>query len=452
MTVTEPDLEALAQALTGTVSTRPADLDLHGHDENHPQSRLPRAVVFARSTADVQATVRWARQAGVSVVPFGSGSSFEGRVVPVGDAVSLDLTGLDQVVDVRPDDLLAVVQPGVTRTSLNAALRGHGLFFPVDPGADASLGGMAATNASGTTTVRYGGMRANTVALEVVLATGEAVRFGRPVRKTSSGYAMKDLVVGSGGTLGVITELTVRLHPVPEDVSAARFVFGTVEQAATAAYGLTVSGLPVARVELLDAATLRAVNAYSGEGLPEAPTLLVELHSATPQSLAAELAAAEVVARDAGAVDVVLASAQADRERLWALRHHVFYAARTLWPGRTYVIGDVAVPVSRMPEMVSFCSALIDEMGLDGMVGGHAGDGNVHTLVALEAGDVRSAEFSDRCVERALQLDGTCSGEHGVGLAKRRWLPAEHGEGLRWMRAVKDALDPTGLFNPGKDL
>ncbi|HYY11292.1 MAG TPA: FAD-binding oxidoreductase, partial [Kineosporiaceae bacterium] len=208
MTVTEPDLEALAQALTGTVSTRPADLDLHGHDENHPQSRLPRAVVFARSTADVQATVRWARQAGVSVVPFGSGSSFEGRVVPVGDAVSLDLTGLDQVVDVRPDDLLAVVQPGVTRTSLNAALRGHGLFFPVDPGADASLGGMAATNASGTTTVRYGGMRANTVALEVVLATGEAVRFGRPVRKTSSGYAMKDLVVGSGGTLGVITELT----------------------------------------------------------------------------------------------------------------------------------------------------------------------------------------------------------------------------------------------------
>ena len=452
MTVTEPDLEALAQALTGTVSTRPADLDLHGNDENHPQSRLPRAVVFARSTADVQATVRWARQAGVSVVPFGSGSSFEGRVVPVGDAVSLDLTGLDQVVDVRPDDLLAVVQPGVTRTSLNAALRGHGLFFPVDPGADASLGGMAATNASGTTTVRYGGMRANTVALEVVLATGEAVRFGRPVRKTSSGYAMKDLVVGSGGTLGVITELTVRLHPVPEDVSAARFVFGTVEQAATAAYGLTVSGLPVARVELLDAATLRAVNAYSGEGLPEAPTLLVELHSATPQSLAAELAAAEVVARDAGAVDVVLASAQADRERLWALRHHVFYAARTLWPGRTYVIGDVAVPVSRMPEMVSFCSALIDEMGLDGMVGGHAGDGNVHTLVALEAGDVRSAEFSDRCVERALQLDGTCSGEHGVGLAKRRWLPAEHGEGLRWMRAVKDALDPTGLFNPGKDL
>jgi D-lactate dehydrogenase (cytochrome) len=244
MTTMSANLEGLAEAVTGRVSTRPADLEQHGHDENYPQSRPPLAVVFAESTADVQAAVRWAGTAGIAVVPFGTGTSFEGRVVPVGNAISIDMSAMDRVLEVRDADLLAVVQPGVTRTALNQKLRDFGLFFPVDPGADASLGGMAATNASGTTTVRYGGMRVNTVALEVVLATGDAVRFGRPVRKTSSGYDMKDLIVGSGGTLGVITELTVNLYPVPEHVSAARFVFPSVADAASAAYALVVTGLP----------------------------------------------------------------------------------------------------------------------------------------------------------------------------------------------------------------
>jgi D-lactate dehydrogenase (cytochrome) len=452
MTTMSADFEALAGAVSGRVSTRPADLEQHGHDENYPQSRPPLAVVFAESTADVQAAVRWAATAGVAVVPFGTGTSFEGRVVPVGDAISIDMTAMNRVLEVRDEDLLAVVQPGVTRMALNEKLRDFGLFFPVDPGADASLGGMAATNASGTTTVRYGGMRVNTVALEVVLANGDAVRFGRPVRKTSSGYAMKDLIVGSGGTLGVVTELTVSLYPVPDHVSAARFVFESVADAARAAYALVVTGLPVARVELMDALSLRAANAYTGAGLIEAPTLLVELHSATAESLVAELAAAEETAREAGAVDVTLASAAEERSALWSLRHNLFFAARALWPGRTYAVGDIAVPLSRMPAMVTFCSDLIGELGLDGMVAGHAGDGNVHSLIAFEPGDPQARYFSDRCVERALSLGGTCSGEHGVGLAKRRWLDAEHGPALDWMRVVKQALDPTGLLNPGKDL
>jgi D-lactate dehydrogenase (cytochrome) len=441
----------LTERLGDKVSTSESILEQHGRDENYPEVRPPLAVVFAETVEDIAETLAYARHTGTPVIPFSAGSSLEGHLVPTGDAISLDLSRMNRVLEVRPEDFLAVVEPGITRTALNTALRDSGLFFPVDPGADASLGGMAATNASGTTTVRYGGIRQNVAALDVMLASGELLHLGRPVRKTSSGYDLKDLFIGSAGTLGIITRLTVHLHPVPEHVHALRVFFPTLTAAAETAYMIMASALPVARLELIDALSMRAVNRYLNRDYPESPALFIEFHSSTAESIAAESRDAEAIAREAGAFSVDVARTQAERSAQWEARHHMYWAFRTLYPGCTYLITDTAVPLSQVPNLVARTEELLAELRLDGGIVGHIGDGNIHTVIACRPEDRdRATEFSDRLVEYALSLDGTITGEHGVGLTKRRFLAAEHGPAVAWMQQMKALFDPDGILNPGK--
>jgi D-lactate dehydrogenase (cytochrome) len=358
---------------------------------------------------------------------------------------------MNNVLSIQPDNFLAVVQPGVTRTALNTALRYTGLCFPVDPGADASLGGMAATNASGTTTVRYGGVRANTLALQVVLANGESLRLGRPVFKTSSGYDLKDLFIGSSGTLGVITELTVRLHPLPEHVHTLRVFFPSITAAAEAAYAVVASALPVARLELVDELSMRSVNRYLGRTYHEAPGLFLEFHSATAAAMETEVALVEDLMRESGATDLAVARTPQERTAQWEARHHAYWALVNMHPGHVYMITDTAVPLARLPESIAYAQQLLGEMGLAGSILGHVGDGNFHTLVAVSPEDYsRARAFAEQLVHHALALGGTASGEHGIGLAKRAYMAAEHGAALDWMRRLKALFDPQGLLNPGK--
>lgn len=444
-------LDSLKAALADKVSTAPTDLETHGKDEAYPIRSLPQAVVYAESLEDVVRTLAWARESGSAVIPFGTGTSLEGHILPQGAAISLDLSRMNRVLELRPQDFLAVVEPGVTREQLNAQLKGTGLFFPVDPGANASLGGMASTNASGTTTVRYGGMRHNVLALQVVLADGEVLELGRAVRKTSAGYDLKDLFIGSEGTLGVITRLTLRLHPLPSHVHTLRVFFPSLEAAADAAYALMGSGLPLARLELLDELSLLAINRYLQHSYPEKPALFVEFHSSTREALEAESQMALELMREAGATAVDAARTPEERTAQWEARHQLYWALVAQYPGHKFMITDTAVPISRMPELVRHSQRLLREMGLGGSIVGHVGDGNFHTLVATGEQDYPKAEaFSARLVEKALELGGTCTGEHGVGLRKKKYLAQEHGAALEWMRQLKRLFDPQGILNPGK--
>ena len=447
------DIDTLRESLGGDakVSVSASVLETHGHDENYPQARPPLAVVFAESADDVRATLNWARVARIPVIPFGSGTSFEGQLVPLQTAISLDLTRMNRVLAIHPDDFLVEVEPGLTREALNTALRHTGLFFPVDPGANASLGGMAATNASGTTTVRYGGMRHNVAALDVILADGETLQLGRAVRKTSSGYDLKDLFIGSGGTLGVITRLTLRLHPIPEHVHTLRVFFPGLREAAQAAYAIMANALPVARIELVDELGIRAINRHLGRSYREQPALFVEFHSSTAAAIADEYRVAEEIMREAGAVEVDQARTPEERAAQWEARHHLYWAMVSLFPGRVYTITDVAVPISRVAELVAYTQELLAELRLDGGIVGHVGDGNFHTLVATPATQYHQAEMlSERLVSRALALGGTSTGEHGVGLTKKKFMAEEHGAALDWMRRLKQLFDPDDLLNPGK--
>src|SRR2546426_451719 len=326
----ESSLEQLQALLgDGKVSTSPSVLEQHGRDENFPEVRPPLAVAYAESREDVQAVLEWCRTQRIPLIPFGAGTSLEGALVPAHPGIpvlSLDLSRMNRVVSIQPDNFLAVVQPGITRTALNEALRYSGLFFPVDPGADASLGGMAATNASGTTTVRYGGMRQNTVALEVVLANGEVLRLGRPVRKTSSGYDLKDLFIGSGGTLGIITRLVLRLYPIPAFVHTMRVFFPGLPEAAEAAYSIMASALPVARLELLDELSIKVINRDLNRTYLEKPALFLEFHSSTGTAIEEESAVAEKLVRDAGALDINVAKHEQDRAAQWEARHNFYWA------------------------------------------------------------------------------------------------------------------------------
>jgi D-lactate dehydrogenase (cytochrome) len=444
-------LETLDARLGAKVSTVASVLAAHGRDENYPEARAPLAVVYAEDVSDVQATLAWARAHGVAVIPFGAGSSLEGHLIPQGQTVSLDLSRMNRIVEVRPEDFVAVVEPGLARSALNAALRDRGLFFPVDPGADASLGGMAATNASGTTTVRYGGMRQNVAALEVVLASGEVLHVGKPVRKTSSGYDLKDLFIGSAGTLGIIAQLTLHLQPAPAHVHTLRVFFDEVTQAAEAAYAVMASALPVARLELIDALSMRAINVHLGRAYPEQPALFVEFHSSTEEAIEAESSAAEELMREAGARHVAVARTQEERLAQWEARHKLAYAVQHQYPGRTYIITDAAVPISKMPALVAYMRTLLEELRLEGSILGHVGDGNAHSVIAARPEDRARADiFSTRIVEYALELGGTATGEHGIGLTKRPFMAAEHGPALGWMQQIKALFDPEGILNPGK--
>jgi D-lactate dehydrogenase (cytochrome) len=435
------------------VSDGDSVLDQHASDLSYHPPHRPDVVVFPESTGEVAAVLAWANEARVPVVPFGAGTSLEGHVIPLAGGISLDLTRLDRLLDVRPEDLDATVHAGVTRSQLEAAAGPHGLFFPVDPGADATLGGMAATNASGTTTVRYGGMRAHVLALEIVLADGRVVRTGSRAVKTSAGYNLTHLFLGSEGTLGVITELTLRLHPIPEHVVAARAAFPSVEAACRGAAALIAAGVPVTRCELVDATTIGALNAYKGTTFPVQPYLFVEL-GAGGGGLAGDLETAQELLADQGATAFESESDPTARSRLWDARHNVLHASLALAPGSKAMITDVAVPVSELAAAVEGARAELDGSGLLGGIVAHAGDGNFHVAFLLDPDDAesvaRAARLNDALVEDALARCGTCTGEHGIGAGKLAYLEREHGDLVPLMRGIKQLLDPNGILNPGK--
>jgi D-lactate dehydrogenase (cytochrome) len=449
----------IAAALAGVlgdrsrISTSESVLDQHGQDLSYHAHQPPDAVVYPESTQEVAAVVRWANEQRVPVVPFGAGTSLEGHVIPVYGGISLDLTHMDRVLELHPDDLAAVVQPGVMREALNRAAGEHGLFFPVDPGADASLGGMAATNASGTTTVRYGGMRSQVLALQVVLADGTVLRTGSRAAKTSAGYNLTALFVGSEGTLGVITELTLRLYGIPDYTVAARATFPDVESACRAAAAMIGSGVMVTRVELLDAATVRAVNAYKGTAYPEAASLFVEF-AGSEAGVAGDLEATRELAGDEGCATFEFERDPGARARLWEARHHVLFALLHASPGKLHKSTDVCVPVSALPEAIRRARSAVERFGLEAAIIGHVGDGNYHVLFMLDPDDPAEREAAERLnaelVEDALAVGGTCTGEHGVGLGKIGYLEREHGDLLPLMRGIKQLLDPNGILNPGK--
>jgi len=427
--------------------------DQHAGDLSYHAPHRPDIVVFPVTTAEVSAVLEYAHVAGVPVVPFGAGTSLEGHVIPLRGGISLDLTRMSAIVELRPDDLTVTVQPGVTRSQLEAAAGPHGLFFPVDPGADATLGGMAATNASGTTTVRYGGMRAHVLALEVVLAGGNVIRTGTRAVKTSAGYNLTNLFVGSEGTLGVITELTLRLHPIPEHTVVARAAFPSVEAACRAAAALIGAGVLVTRCELLDAVTIGALNAYKGTTFPESPYLFVEF-GGTEAAVAADLVAARELLADEGASAFEAESDPTARAQMWDARHNALHASLALAPGSRAMTTDVAVPVSELAAAIEFGRTALDESGLRGGIVGHVGDGNYHVAFLLDPDDAASIARADalngRLVEDALARGGTCTGEHGIGFGKLGYLEREHGDLLPLMRGIKALFDPNGILNPGK--
>src|SRR5215469_8221509 len=433
------------------VSFDPAILEAHGRDRSYPAVQPPEAVVFAESVEDVQQMLAWCRTQHMPLIPYGSGSSLEGQIIPHIPAVSLDFSRMNRVLEIRPEDFLVAVEPGITRERLENELRDTGLFFPVDPGANATLGGMAATNASGTTTVRYGGMRQNVAELDVVLANGEILHLGRSVRKTSSGYDIKDLFIGSGGTLGIITRLVLRLYPVPTFVHTLRVFFPGLVEAAEAAYRIMASALPVARLELLDEHSIKVINRDLQRTYLEKPALFLEFHSSTGEAIEAESELVDKIVRETGALDINVARHAQDRADQWEARHNFYWSFVRSNPGSVFYTTDIAVPLSRMPAAVSYARQLLKEMALEGAIVGHVGDGNFHTLLATSPEEYARAEaFSELLVKRSLELGGTATGEHGVGLVKRKFMEAEHGAALQWMRHIKALFDPEGILNPGK--
>ena len=443
----------LRQLLGERFSTAQAVRGHHGKDESHHAPLPPDAVAFPETNEEAQTLVAICRRHRVPIVPFGVGTSVEGHVLATRGGVCVDFSRMNRVLAVHPDDLDAVIQAGVTREQLNRELRHTGLFFPIDPGADATLGGMASTRASGTNAVRYGTMRENVLALTVVTPTGRLVRTARRARKSSAGYDLTRLFVGAEGTLGLITEVTVRLHPVPEAVSAAVCAFPDVDSAVRTVIRTIQSGVPVARCELLDALTLTAVNRYSKTAYQEAPTLLLEFHGS--RAFVAEQAqAVQAIAHEHRGLGFRWAERPEDRTRLWKARHDAYRACLALAPGSRAVVTDVCVPISRLAECIEATQADLASAPMPVPLFGHVGDGNFHLIILVRPGhpdDLATAEaINARLVERALAMDGTCTGEHGVGLGKRRYLRAEAGAGLDLMRAIKSALDPDGLFNPDK--
>jgi D-lactate dehydrogenase (cytochrome) len=445
---------ALTARFGNKVSTAEAVRRQHANTTTWLTNEPPDAVVYASSTEDVQAVVRICAEHKMPVIPFGTGTSLEGHVnAPLG-GVSIDLMEMDKVLTVHAEDLDCVIEPGVTRKKLNEHLRDQGLFFPIDPGADASLGGMAATRASGTNAVRYGTMKDNVLSLKAVLANGEVLRTARRAKKTSAGYDLTRLFVGSEGTFGVITELTLKLAGIPEAISAGVCPFPSVEAACNATIATIQSGIPVARIELLDALQVKASNAYSKLSLKEQPTLFLEFHG-SKAGVAEQAERFGEIAADLGGGPFEWATKAEDRTKLWQARHDAYWAVMNLQKGRNTFATDVCVPISKLAECVTATQEDIKKFELVAPIVGHVGDGNFHVSVLLDmdnASEVaRAKKFNERLIERSLSMDGTCTGEHGVGQGKRHYLEAEHGKlGLDVMRSLKRAIDPDNIMNPGK--
>jgi len=447
-------LNLLAQIVGAeNLSTAAAVREQHGRDESYHPSAPPDAVVYCTETDQVAAVVRACADRGVPVIPFGTGTSLEGHVAALNGGVCIDLSRMDKILAVNAEDMDVTVQAGVRRKALNDYLRDTGLFFPIDPGADASLGGMTATRASGTNAVRYGTMRENVLSLTVVMADGRVIRTARRARKSAAGYDLTRLFVGSEGTLGVITEITLRLYGIPEAVLAAVCPFPDLESAVNTVILTIQSGIPVARIELLDEAQMDAVNRYSKLDYAVKPTLFFEFHG-SDAGVREQVENVKAIAGDFGADDFQWATRAEDRNKLWQARHDAYYAAIALRPGCRGIATDVCVPISKLAECILETRKDIDASGLCAPIVGHVGDGNFHIVFVVDpdnADEMKRAEaVNERMVMRAIALDGTCTGEHGVGYGKIDFLTAEHGEALVAMRAVKQALDPRNIMNPGK--
>ncbi|NYZ13948.1 FAD-binding protein [Azospirillum sp. RWY-5-1] len=450
-----PDtLHRLAAIVGGKVSTRPADLTVHGQGECYHPSMPPDVVCFPGTTAEVAAVVKLARETGTPIVPFGAGTSLEGHTAAMRGGICIDLGRMNVILDVRPEDMDVTVQAGVTRKQLNSHIRDTGLFFPVDPGADATLGGMAATRASGTNAVRYGTMRENVLALTVVLPDGSIVKTANRARKSSAGYDLTRLFVGSEGTLGVITEVTLRLHGIPEAVTAAVCSFPDAASAVTTAIQVIQSGIPVARVEFVDAVGIVAVNRFAGLDYPETPALFFEFHGSDAGVREQAARTGEIAVENGGSAFAWAAGAE-ERSRLWQARHDFHYAVMALRPGARIWGTDVCVPISRLVECIGLARSDAAAAPFPVAALGHVGDGNFHMSYVIDpdsAAERRMAEeFSTRLGLHAIALGGTCTGEHGIGYGKVKFMVPEFGEeAVALMRTLKSAIDPAGLFNPGK--
>jgi D-lactate dehydrogenase (cytochrome) len=430
------------------------DLERHGGGVFTYHAPIPPdAVVYPESREEVVGVVRFANEHGVPIVPFGQGSSLEAHTLPVRGGISLDLGRMNRILEVRPDDFIARVQPGVTHGALNAALAEYGLLFPVDPGWDASLGGMAGTNASGTNAVKYGVMRDQVLGLEVVLGEGTVMRTGGMAMKSSAGYNLTGLFVGSEGTLGVFTELILRLYPLPERTVAARAVFPDIEAAGRAAVAVIRTGMRIGRVELVDARTVGAVNSYKDTDYPVAPTLFLEF-SGSEASVESDVEVAREISNSEGCASFDFEADEAAREKLWEARHDAALAIRDLYPGKGMMGTDVCVPISDLPGALRHARDTIASRGIDGAILGHVGDGNYHAVFPVDTDDradrERAEDVNAEIVDYALERGGTCTGEHGIGMGKTGHLQKEHGDSLPFMREIKRIADPGGIMNPGK--
>ena len=416
---------------------------------------LPDGVVFAYNKEDVQKTVKICSEYGCPIIPFGVGSSLEGHLNANFGGISIDMNNLNNIIEVHPEDSTVVVQPGVTREQLNTFLRDTGLFFPIDPGANASIGGMASTRASGTNAVRYGTMKDNIISLEVVMPDGEIIKTASRARKSSAGYDLTRLIVGSEGTLGVITEITLKLYGIPEEIGAGRCTFPTVKDATDAVIMTIQSGIPVARIELLDIAQVKAVNNYSKLNLPVSPLLLLEFHG-SKFSVQEQSELFSEISKDFGGDNFEWNSNVDERNRLWKARHDVYYAVKACRPEADYIATDVCVPISRLSECISETIKDLEENDLFGPLVGHVGDGNFHVQLMIDPNKQKEVDvangFLERLAHRAISMDGTCTGEHGVGQGKKQYLVDELGPAVNFMKLIKEEIDPKGIMNPGKIL
>ncbi len=445
----------LKQQFGDRLQTGAAIREQHGHTTTWINNQSPDAVVFPQSTEEVSEIVRTCAAHKVPVIPFGTGTSLEGHVNAPAGGISVDLSQMNRILAVNVGDLDCVVQPGVTREDLNTYLRDQGLFFPIDPGANASLGGMAATRASGTNAVRYGTMKDNILSLEAVMPDGQIIRTGQRARKSSAGYDLTRLLIGAEGTLGVITELTLRLQGIPEAISSARCSFPSVDAACQAVMMTIQYGIPVARIELLDETSVSAANAYSNLDLPETPLLLLEFHG-SDAGVSEQAETFGNIAEEFGGTDFAATSTTEERNKLWQARHDMYWASLQLRPGAKGISTDVCVPISRLAECVTTAQGKAAELGLLAPVVGHVGDGNFHTLLLIDmdsADEVAKAEeFVGWLNDLAISMEGTCTGEHGIGQGKKPYLAKELGAATQFMTAIKAALDPDGIMNPGKIL
>ncbi len=452
----ETILQNLAEFLTSEqISVNETIKELHGKDESYHAMQLPDIVVFPETAEQVSHIMKLSQQYAIPIVPFGLGSSLEGHVIPEQGGITVDFSLMNKVLNVDAEDFLVTVQPGVTRTQLNKELKKHGLFFTVDPGADATLGGMAATNASGTTSVKYGVMRDQVRDLEVVMADGTIIHTGNKAAKSSSGLHLNGLFVGSEGTLGCFTEMTLKVYGIPEFVTAARASFPSVKDAVEAVVSILQAGIPIARVELVDEQSMTQVNEYNDTAYLEKPTLFLEFHG-NEAGLKQDVEFMEDIVQGHACEEIVFETDTAARNQLWEARHTLAYAYIHGYPGKKMMVTDVCLPISELAGAVGHARENLQALGLPGGIVGHVGDGNFHALIMMNMEDAdevaRAQEFNGRIVEYALERGGTCTGEHGVGLGKQKYQQQEHGAALEVMEKIKRALDPNNLLNPGKNI